>query len=106
MKKHFLTFATMALLTACGGGTNNNNTTTDSTTQEVTTTAPAPSSSALEPDFPDWQNRFARPPYARVGDEYDSQSRCDGEARPYRQEVGRRVQHLNAQPALERTASS
>ena len=57
MKKHFLTFATMALLTACGGGTNNNNTTTDSTTQEeATTTAPAPSNSAPEPDFPDWQN--------------------------------------------------
>ena len=46
----------MALLTACGGGTNNNNTTTDSTTQEATTTTPAPSNSAPEPDFPDWQN--------------------------------------------------
>jgi cytochrome c class I len=56
MKKHFLTFATMALLTACGGGTNNNNTTTDSTNQEATTTPPAPSNSAPEPDFPDWQN--------------------------------------------------
>ena len=56
MKKHFLTFATMALLTACGGGTNNNNTTTDSTTQEATNTVPAPSNSAPEPDFPDWQN--------------------------------------------------
>ena len=48
----------MALLTACGGGTNNNNTTTDSTTQEeATTTAPVASSSAPEPDFPDWQNQ-------------------------------------------------
>ena len=65
----------MALLTACGGGTNNNNTTTDSTTQEATNTVPAPSNSAPEPDFPDWQNnkgigpvKTIKPPLADTPD--------------------------------------
>ena len=56
MKKHFLIFTTLTLLTACGGGTNNNNNSNDTTTPE--TTAPQATTTATpEPDFPDWQNQ-------------------------------------------------
>ncbi|GJH39969.1 hypothetical protein RCZ04_05190 [Capnocytophaga sp. HP1101] len=58
MKKHFLTLATMALLTACGGGTNNNNSnTTDNSTTPETTAPQASTTDIPKPDFPDWQNQ-------------------------------------------------
>lgn len=56
MKKHFLTLASMAILTACGGGTNNNNNSNDTTTTE-NTTPQATTTATPEPDFSDWQNQ-------------------------------------------------
>ena len=51
MKKHFLTLASMALLTACGGGTNNNNNSNDTTTTE-TPPLRQPLQPPLNPIFP------------------------------------------------------
>jgi protein containing cytochrome c heme binding domain protein len=57
MKKHFLTLASIALLTACGGNTNkNNNSTAENNSTQASTPEQTSAPATSEPDFPDWQN--------------------------------------------------
>ena len=57
MKKHFLTLASIALLTAWGGNTNkNNNSTAENNSTQASTPEQTSAPATSEPDFPDWQN--------------------------------------------------